>query len=51
MSNTMLSDHQLFDEAKAALREKHRGRAKAIFTAFFERRAARNKAGAANDPA
>jgi hypothetical protein len=51
MSNTKLSDHQLFEEAKAALCGKDRGRAKALFKAFFDRSAARDKARAANDPA
>jgi hypothetical protein len=35
MSNTELSDHQLLDEAKTAIREKDGERAKVLFAGFF----------------
>lgn len=49
MSNTELSDYQLLDKAKAALREKNGDRAKILFAEFSERSVARNKAKVAND--
>jgi hypothetical protein len=51
MSNVELSDHQLLDKAKAALREKDVEHAKLLFAEFFERSVARNEAKVANDPA
>jgi hypothetical protein len=51
MSNTKLSDHQLLDKAKAALREKDGERAKLLFAEFSERSVASVKAKVANDPA
>ena len=51
MSNTEMSDHQLIDNAKAALREKDGKRAKVLFAELSERSVARNKAQVANDPA
>ncbi|MDB5678076.1 hypothetical protein [Sphingomonas bacterium] len=50
MSNTELSDHQLLDVAKAALREKDSERAKLLFAEFSERSVARDKARVAKDP-
>lgn len=51
MSNAKLSDHQLFGEAKAALRGKDEKRAEALFAELSERSVTRNKAKVANDPA
>jgi len=51
MSNAELSDHQLLDKAKTALRVKDRNRAKVLFAEFSDRSVARNKARVANDPA
>lgn len=51
MSNPELSDYQLLDEARAALREKDIERAKPLFAEFSERSVAKVKAKVANDPA
>ena len=49
MSNAELSDHQLLDKAKAALRDKDGDRAEVLFAEFSDRSVARNKARVAND--
>ena len=51
MSNAELSDHQLLDEAKTALRQKDGDRAKGLFTEHSKRSIARDKAKVANDSA
>ena len=50
MSNIELSDHQLLDEAKAALCDKDGQRAKALFAELSGRSVARSRAKVANDP-
>ncbi|WP_169833096.1 hypothetical protein [Sphingomonas panacis] len=49
MSNTELTDDQLLEAAKAALRDKDRERAKPFLAEFSERSLARVKAKVAND--
>lgn len=49
MSNTDLSDLQLLNDAKAALRDKDKHRAAALWAEFCERSVARVKAKVAND--
>jgi hypothetical protein len=51
MSNVELSDHQLLDKAKTALRQKDGDRAKGLFTEYSKRSVARDRAKVANDPA
>jgi len=51
MSNAELSDHQLLDKAKTALRQKDGDRAKGLFTEYSKRSVARHQAKVANDPA
>jgi hypothetical protein len=51
MNSTELNDFELLDKAKAALCEQDAKRAEPFFAEFSERRAARVKAKAANDPA
>lgn len=51
MSNTELSDHQLLDKVKTALREKDGERAKDLFAKYSGRSVARDKGKVANDPA
>jgi hypothetical protein len=51
MSNTELSDNQLFAKVRAAFREKDGDLAKVLFAEFSDRSLARNKARVANDPA
>lgn len=51
MNSTELSDRELLDNAKAALREKGKERAKVLLAKFSKRSVARDKAKVANDPA
>jgi hypothetical protein len=51
MSKTELSDFELLDKAKAALRVKDTKCAEPLFAKFSERREARVKAKVENDPA
>lgn len=51
MSNSELSDRQLLDQVRAAVREKNMERAKPLVAEFAARSVARVKAKVANDTA
>ena len=51
MSYIELSDRQLLDQARAAVREKNMDRTKPLFAEFAERSVTRVKAKVANDTA
>ena len=49
MSDSDLSDHQLFEQARAAIRAKDTERAQDLLTEISERSVVRDKARVAND--